>query len=258
MEHAASLRSKVSEEEWAVREDLAAAYRLVAHFGMTDMIFTHVTARVPGPEHHILINRYGQFFDEVTASSLVKCDLDGKVVEAGAAEEGLQAMVNPIGFGFHAAVHEARPDAGSVIHTHTRPGIAVASLECGLLPLNQTALRFMGRVSYHHYEGIIPDKAELGRMVEALGANPALILHSHGLLTCGRHVPEAFHFIYYLEEACRLQLEILSTGQNPVTPSEESQASAINYFKNNKFVPGEREWPALRRMLDRIAPDYTD
>lgn len=253
-----SLRGKVSEAEWEVRVNLAAAYRLIDYFGMTDMIFTHVTARVPGPEHHILINRYGHFFEEVTASSLVKCDLDGNVVQDEAVEAGLQDMVNPIGFGFHSSVHEARPDVGSVIHTHTPAGIAVSSLDCGLLPSNQTALRFMDRISYHDYEGVLPDKGELKRMTAALGQNPALILHNHGLLTCGRHVQEAFHLMYYLEEACQLQLDILQTGQkiHPIDPDVMQQAA--RFFRESKYVPGEREWPALLRMLDRIDPGYRE
>lgn len=249
----------ISDQEWAVREDLAAAYRLIARYGMTDLIFTHVTARVPGPDHHILINRYGQFFEEVTASSLVKCDLNGNVVDMGAADEGLQATVNPIGFGFHASVHEARPDVGSVIHTHSRAGIAVSALACGLLPLTQTALRFTGRISYHDYEGVLPERPELARMVAALGPNnPALILRNHGLLTAGRDIQEAFHLIYYLEEACRLQLDILATGEAPYPLPEAVQAQAANYFQTNKNPTGHREWPAHRRMLDRIDASYKD
>lgn len=235
----------MAQQEWQVRVDTAACYRLLHHFGLTDMIFTHVTGRVPGADHHILINPYGLFFAEVTPANLVRCDLDGVV------QDGADATVNPIGFGFHAAVHRARPDAGCVIHTHSRAGIAVSALERGLLPLTQTALRFKDRVAYHTYEGVIPDPAELGRMVAALGDKPALILHNHGLLTVGRTVAEAFHLIYYLEEACRLQLDILTTGEALVTPAPEVQAQAAAYFQQHTHIPGHREWPALLRMLDR-------
>ncbi len=247
-----SARGEVSEEEWALRVDLAACYRLISHYAMTDLIFTHATARVPGPEHHILINPYGFFFDEVTASNLLKCDLDANVM--GASEH----RANPIGFNFHAVVHEAREDAQCVIHTHSHAGIVVATMQRGLLPLTQTALRFMDQLAFHTYEGVLPDKAELQRMVAALGDKKALLMGNHGLLVVGRSIQEAFHLIYYLEQACRLQIDLLTSGEALVALPQEVQDQARDYFIHNKYPTGTREWPAYLRMLDRIDPGYRD
>ena len=242
--------SGIDAEEWALRVDLAACYRLIDHYGMTDLIFTHVTARVPGPDHHILINPYTYFFEEVTASNLVKCDLDATVV----GDSGYKP--NPIGFNFHAVVHEARDNAQCVIHTHSHAGTVVSAMKRGLLPLTQTALRFKDQLGFHAYEGVLPDKPELQRMVEALGDKKGILMGNHGLLVVGRSIPEAFHLIYYLEQACRMQIDLVSSGEELVELPHDVQNQARDYFINNPNPTGEREWPAHLRMLDRIDPSY--
>lgn len=240
----------IDAEEWALRVDLAACYRLIAHYRMTDLIFTHVTARAPGPDHHLLINPYTYFFDEVTASNLIKCDLDGKVVDDS------EHKSNPIGFVFHAVVHAARDDVGCVIHTHSPAGMVVATMERGLLPLNQMALRFKDCYETYEYDGIQPAQEDLDRMVATLGTKKALLMRNHGLLVVGRTVQEAFHLTYYLELACRLQIDMLASGEKLVEPSEKIQNQARDYFINNPNPTGAREWPAHLRMLDRIDPSY--
>jgi len=178
-EAASNVRELVSEEEWQTRVDLAACYRLVHHYGMTDLVYTHLTARVPGPEHHFLINRYGLLFNEITASNLVKIDGEGQIVGGGD-----QSLINYAGFVIHSAVHKARHDVGCVMHTHTTAGMAVSALKSGLLPLTQTAMRFYGRIAYHDYEGPALDLDEQKRLVADLGAHDAMILRNHGLLVC--------------------------------------------------------------------------
>src|SRR5213075_2011700 len=202
---------RVSVEEWATRVNLAACYRLVARYGMTDLIYNHITARVPGPEHHILINAYGMLYEEVTASSLIKVDLAGNIVDKGDTDYS----VNAAGYIIHSAVHEAREDAHCVIHTHTPAGIAVSAMEEGLLPLSQTAMRFHGQVAYHDYEGPAFNRGEKGRLVKHLGDKNAMILRNHGLLVCAPSIPQAFNLIYWLEQACRIQVQLLSS-QRPL------------------------------------------
>ena len=192
--------------EQRLRQELAACYRLIAHFRMSDLIFTHISLRLPGPEHHFLINPYGLLFDEITASSLVKIDLQGRPVEPS------PHPVNPAGFVIHSAIHAAREDAHCVLHTHTRAGCAVAALECGLLPVNQMSMEFYGRVAYHAYEGIALDMDEQQRLVADLGDKPVMILRNHGLLATGGSVAEAFLRMYYLEKACEIQLAAQSAG----------------------------------------------
>lgn len=242
----------ISEEEWALRIDLAACYRLIAHYGMTDFIFTHVTARVPGPDHHLLINPYTFFFEEVTASNLIKCDLDGAVVGES------EYRSNPIGFAFHAVVHEARDDVGCVIHTHSHAGTVVSTMERGLLPLSQMALRFKGRVETYEYDGVAPSKSDLANMVATLGDKAVLLMRNHGLLVAGKTIQEAFHIAYYLEQACRQQIDMLASGEKLIEPSEAIQNQVRDYFINNPNPTGAREWPAHLRMLDRIDPSFRD
>ncbi len=186
--------------EQYLREELAACYRLIAHYRMSDLIFTHISVRIPGPEHHFLINPYGLMFDEITASSLVKIGLDGRAVEPS------PHAVNPAGFVIHSAIHGAREDAHCVLHTHTRAGCAVAALECGLLPVNQISMEFYGKVAYHDYEGVALDLDEQQRLVRDLGDKPVLMLRNHGLLTVGATVSQAFLRMYYLEKACDIQI----------------------------------------------------
>src|SRR5690349_16165584 len=193
-----NVRELVSPEEWQVRVDLAAAYRLVAYYGWDDLIFTHISSRVPGPEHHFLINPYGMMFDEITASSLVKVDLDGKVVLDS------PYFINPAGFTIHSAVHAAREDALCVIHLHTEYGIAVSAQRNGLLPLSQQALVALASLAYHDYEGLALDESEKPRLVADLGNKDSMILRHHGLLTVGRTAAEAFLAMFILERACKI------------------------------------------------------
>lgn len=270
-----SLRARVSAQEWALRVDLAACYRLVARYGMTDLIYNHITARVPGPEHHILINAYGMLYEEVTASSLIKVDLAGNIVDRD--EHGYS--VNAAGYIIHSAVHEAREDAHCVIHTHTPAGIAVSAMEEGLLPLSQTAMRFHGHLAYHDYEGPAFNRGEKRRLVEHLGSRNAMILRNHGLLVCAPSIPQAFNLIYWLEQACRIQVQTLScqrplhhAGEEVVVRTAEAlsgmEITLDNEAATNPNVKagaqkagtgyGLLEWPALLRALDRQDPSYKD
>ena len=247
----ADIRAQVSDEEWAVRVDLAAAYRLVAHYGWDDLIFTHLSARVPGPDHHFLINPYDMMFEEITASSLVKIDVEGQPVLP------TSHPVNPAGFTIHSAVLSGRPDVFSVAHTHTRAGMAISAQKDGLLPLNQTALRFYNRLSYHPYEGVALDHSERERLIGHLGTNKAMILRNHGLLSVGETVPEAFNVLAYLEKSCQSQLDALSGGVELELPREEVCEHTAQQFE--KFAPiGHRDWPGLLRKLDRIDPSFRD
>lgn len=270
-----SMRERLSAGEWALRVDLAACYRLVARYGMTDLIYNHITARVPGPEHHILINAYGMLYEEVSASSLIKVDLAGNIVD----KADHDYSVNAAGYIIHSAVHEARADAQCVIHTHTPAGIAVSAMEDGLLPLSQTAMRFHGALAYHDYEGPAFNRGEKGRLVAHLGRQSAMILRNHGLLVCAPSIPQAFNLIYWLEQACRIQVQILSC-QRPLhaaTPEViERTAEALsgmeitldNEAATNPHLKagaqkagsgyGLLEWPALLRALDRQDPSYRD
>jgi ribulose-5-phosphate 4-epimerase/fuculose-1-phosphate aldolase len=251
---ATNVRQLVSEEEWQVRVDLAACYRLVHHHRMTDLVYTHLTARVPGPEHHFLINRYGLLFNEITASNLVKIDEEGRVVGGGADEEN---VVNYAGFVIHGAVHMGRPDVGCVLHVHTRASMAVSALECGLLPITQTAMRFFGHLGYHDYEGPALDLEERARLVADLGPHNAMILRNHGLLACGRTVAEAFNMLYWLERACDAQVAAMSCGSKLRVPSDEVAAKTAHLYDpatRRRF--GLLEWPAMLRLVDAIDPSY--
>jgi ribulose-5-phosphate 4-epimerase/fuculose-1-phosphate aldolase len=206
--HAPSIRDQVSEEEWALRVDLAAAYRLVAYYRWDDLIFTHLSARVPGPDHHFLINPYTHMFDEITASSLVKIDVEGnRVMEA-------RQPVNKAGFVIHSAIHMGRDDAHAVLHLHTPHGQAVSAMEEGLLPHTQTAMIARHDVAYHDFEGIATDLDERERLVRDLGTKNAMILRNHGTLTVGESVPQAFLRMYYLERACEAQVMMLTAGRD--------------------------------------------
>ncbi|BDB30306.1 L-fuculose phosphate aldolase [compost metagenome] len=210
------MRSNYSDAEWKTRCELAALYRILAHHRMTDHIYTHISARVPGTdEHHFLINPYGLMFHEITASSLVKIDMHGRILESGS--KGPQ-RVNTAGFMIHSAVHMARHDISCVVHTHTAAGIAVSAQEQGLLPISQHALKFYERISYHEYEGIASDEAERARLVADLGNNKAMVLRNHGLLAAGTTVAEAFIVIYYLERACQAQVAALAGGSRLTYP----------------------------------------
>ncbi|MBO9547263.1 class II aldolase/adducin family protein [Caulobacter sp.] len=241
--------SDYSALEATVRIDLAAAYRLVALFGWDDLVFTHISARVPGPEHHFLINPFGWMFEEITASSLVKVDLHGNVV--GETTE----MVNPAGFTIHSAVHEARPDAGCVMHLHTVAGTAVSSQEAGLLPLNQTAMLLNGKVAYHDFEGVALDHDERPRLVADLGDKSAMILRNHGTLVAGASVAEAFTTMYFLERACEMQ--VAAQGGGPLRiPDDHVQGVVEEQSQGLSVVANGLVWPGLLRRLKRLNPGY--
>ncbi|MQA94326.1 MAG: class II aldolase/adducin family protein [Streptosporangiales bacterium] len=246
-------------EERRLREELAAVYRLLAHFRMTDLIFTHVSVRLPGPDHHFLINPYGLLFEEITASSLVKIGLDGRPVEP------TPYKVNPAGFMIHSAVHGAREDARCVVHTHTRAGTAVAAQEQGLLPVNQISLEFYGKVAYHDYEGIALNADERERLVADLGDKPVMILRDHGLLTVGETAAEAFLRMFYLDKACEIQLAAQAGGAALRLPDAEVCAYTARQFAGEADGDDvtdddstELAWSALLRLLDRVAPGYKD
>jgi ribulose-5-phosphate 4-epimerase/fuculose-1-phosphate aldolase len=250
---AASLRSQVSDQEWQVRVDLAAAYRLVANYGWDDLIFTHLSARVPGPEHHFLINAYGMMFDEITASSLVKVNLEGEIVEPS------PYFINPAGFTIHSAVHAAREDALCVIHLHTKYGIAVSAQKDGLLPISQQSLFALASLGYHQYEGLALNEDEKSRLVADLGNKTNMILRNHGLLTVGRTPAEAFLSMYILESACRIQILAQSGGatllpvSEPILEAVASQLDAVTVGQGAQLA-----WPGLLRKLDRIDPSYRE
>lgn len=237
-------------EEAALRVDLAAAYRLLAHYGMDDTIYTHTSVRLPGEPHRFLINRYGMTFDEIRASDLVTVDPEGHAVDG--TEE-----VNPAGFTIHSAIHGYREDAVCVMHTHTLAGMAVAALEAPLLMINQMSMEFHGRLATHAYEGIALDLSERERLRTDLGDKPAMIMKNHGLLTVGRTVAEAFYLMYYLDMACRIQLEAQKAGTAILVPDEATVAHAAGQF-GGATPRGARMWPALLRKLDRIDPGFRD
>jgi ribulose-5-phosphate 4-epimerase/fuculose-1-phosphate aldolase len=258
--NAVEVKARVGAAEWALRVDLAAAYRLVDLYGWTDMVYNHISARVPGPEHHFLINPYGLAYEEITASSLIKIDLAGNIVYAPDPAYG----INAAGYVIHSAVHEALPDAGCVIHTHTPAGMAVSALKCGLLPMCQTAMRF-ATVAYHDYEGVALDLDERKRLVANLGDSQVMLLRNHGLLALGRTIPEAFNNMYRLERACQVQLLALACNTELHMPAEEAVKRAnVQLSKNTAAGHGGRdtppfgvlEWPSLLRKLDRRDPSY--
>jgi ribulose-5-phosphate 4-epimerase/fuculose-1-phosphate aldolase len=243
----------ISEEEWKIRCDLAALYRLVAHLKMTDLIYTHLSARVPGPEHHFLINHYGVLFHQMRASDLVKVDLDGNIVG-----EQSSKRVNAAGFTIHSAIHMAREDMMCVIHTHTAAGIAVSAQKQGLLPISQHSLRFYGHLAYHGYEGIALDLDERDRLVADLGKHPAMILRNHGLLVGGRTIPEAFSEIYYLERACQAQVAALAGGSELIFPPKEVCEHTAKQFRERegKLEHYEMLWQSCLTLVENDKPDY--
>lgn len=233
--------------EATVRRDLALLYQLIAHFRMTDLIDTHISARVPGSEDHFLINRYGVLFHEMRPETLVKIDTEGRAVENG--NSALQ-RVNAAGFTIHSAVHMARHDLACVIHTHTADGIAVSAQRKGLLPLSQHSLRFYNRLAYHEYEGIALDLEERERLVADLGNHKAMILRNHGLLAAGNTIQEAFVNIYYLERACQAQIKATSGGAELVYPSPEvCERTARQYERPTAPEYCQRVWNAAVRLL---------
>jgi ribulose-5-phosphate 4-epimerase/fuculose-1-phosphate aldolase len=244
--------ARCSPEEWAIRVDLAAAYRLVAHFRWDDLVFTHITARVPGPEHHFLINPYGMLFDEITASGLVKIDLHGnKVAET-------PWPINPAGFVIHSAIHAAREDAQCVMHTHTLNGVAVSAQRNGVLPLSQQSIFVLQSLAYHDYEGVALRDDEKPRLVADLGNKHFLLLRNHGLLTVGRTVADAFQAMYLFETTCAIQVraqagggELIPISRQIIDTAREQARQVANGVGSEKLL-----WPGLLRRLDRLDPSY--
>ena len=250
-------KKMISAEEMKVRQDLAAAYRLVDLFGWSDLIGTHLSARIPGSEDHFLINPYGLLFEEITASSLVKVDMYGNII--GETEQ----EINPAGFIIHSAVHMARPEVAGVMHTHTPACVSIATQKAGLLPLTQHALAVLDHTAYHEYEGISMDEGERERIAEDFGDKNILFLRNHGVLTAGRTVAETFVWLYRAERASRMQLAIQQSGADYIEIPESIQQSTIAQNRKNNSDSGYRpiglkEWPALLRRLDRIDPGYKD
>lgn len=248
------VRDLVSEAEWNARVDLAAGYRLIAHFGMSDLIYNHITCHVPDAKQEILINPYGLLYEEITASSLIKINLAGDILFNPNPTYG----INPAGYVIHSAIHGARPDVDCVIHTHTRAGMAVSALACGLMPIAQTNMRF-GKIAYHEYEGVAVDLDERERLVADLGNSDVMILRNHGLLTCGPSVAEAFNTMYWLENACKVQLDALACNTELHLPQEAVIAKTAHQFEPHVRRPyGLMEWPAMLRLLDRRDTSYRD
>jgi ribulose-5-phosphate 4-epimerase/fuculose-1-phosphate aldolase len=243
--------------EQKVREDLAALYRLMAHFRMTDMIDTHITARLPGPKPAFLINRYGVLFHEMRASDLVKIDYEGKVIDERARDTPELFVVNEAGFTIHSAVHMAREDIAFVVHTHTAAGTAVSAQEQGLLPISQHALKFYGKLGYHDYEGIALDLGERERLVADLGPHKAMILRNHGLLAGGATAAHAFHEIYFLERACQAQVQALAGGvQLRIPPEHVRELTARQFDSEGADAIIELAWQAALRLITDNLPDY--
>jgi ribulose-5-phosphate 4-epimerase/fuculose-1-phosphate aldolase len=246
-----SVEGRVSDEEWAIRVDLAAAYRMVAHYGWDDLIFTHLSARVPGPKHHFLLNPYNLMFEEVTASSLVKVDEKGNPVDA------TPFITNPAGFTIHSAIHMARNDAHAVMHLHTPAGQAVSAHEDGLLPLTQTAMLVRGDLAFHDYEGVAVDLDERERLVADLGDKNAMILRNHGTLAVGKNVGECFVRLYFLERACQAQIMALSAGDKVNNPPQGApEITAQQGQVGVALAANLLAWPALKRKAYRLDPSF--
>ncbi|MFN3511843.1 MAG: class II aldolase/adducin family protein [Phenylobacterium sp.] len=245
----ASLKGKVSPEEWQARVDLAALYRLVALHGWDDLIYTHISARIPGPEHHFLINPYGWLFDEITASSLVKIDLDGNVLQETA------DFINPAGFTIHSAIHAAREDARFVMHLHSDQGVAVAAQKDGLLPLSQHALIVRPRLAYHDYEGIALNLDERERLVADLGDKTLMLLRNHGTLSVGATAADCWVGMFFLERACLQQMMALAAGRENVLIAPQTAQDEVR-MQTSGGVGGGLAWPGCLRRLDRELPGY--
>ena len=248
-----SKKDEVSAEEWQLRVDLAAAYRLIAMYGWDDLIFTHISARIPGDEHHFLINPYGMMFEEITASSLVRVDQEGNKINPDDFD------INPAGFTIHSAIHAVRDDATCVMHTHTTAGVAVSAQQDGLLPLSQQSLFPLSNLAYHDYEGVALREDEKSRLQKDLGENNFMILRNHGLLTTGGSVADAFLGMYILQRACEVQIGALS-GNRELTPIPAGIVDTIRQqaAQVTRGMGGKLAWPGLLRKLDRDNPGFRD
>ena len=255
MAQTAAFRNDMTEAEWQVRVDLAAAYRLVDLFGWSDLLGTHLSARVPGPDEHFLINPFGVLFEEMTASALIKVDAEGNCLTDSS------YSINPAAFVIHSAVHLAVPELTCVMHTHTRDGVGVACQEDGILPISQQALSIYAHTAYHDYEGLAFNLEERERLVRDLGDNRVMVLRNHGLLTVGKTIGEAFMWMYRAERACRMQLAFQQAGAELIPIPEDIQRTSLERNRKANSPEGYRpigvnEWPALRRKLDRENPGY--
>jgi ribulose-5-phosphate 4-epimerase/fuculose-1-phosphate aldolase len=245
-----SLKEVVSEQEWNLRVDLAACYRLVAMYGWSDLVFTHISARIPGPEHHFLINPYGLMFDEITASSLVKVDQQcNKLIDS-------PFPVNPAGFTIHSCIHEAREDAGCVLHTHSRAGVAVSAQKCGVLPISQQSTFVCASLAYHDYEGVALRDEEKPRLQRDLGDKTFLMLRNHGLRVVGKTVPDAFLSMYTFENTCRIQIDAQAGGELIQVDPRILQGLAEVLKTVTAGQGANLAWPALLRKLDRVDPSF--
>jgi ribulose-5-phosphate 4-epimerase/fuculose-1-phosphate aldolase len=241
-----SVKNSVSEEEWQTRVALAACYRLVDLYGMTDLIYNHITACIPGTDH-LLINLYGLLYKEISACCLVIIEVEGNILDKTDTDYG----INKSGYVIHGAIHKARPDVRCVIHTHTRAGIAVSAMKCGLLPMSQTSIRFNNHIGYHAYEGPAVDLEERIRLVSDLGSHDAMILKNHGLLTCGATIQQAFNTMYQLETACRAQVDAMASRTELDIPSETVLEHTAHLYQPTTRRPyGILEWPAMIRYLE--------
>lgn len=250
-----SLKASVSAAEWQARVDCACAYRLVRHYGMDDMIYNHISARIPGTEE-FLLNPFGLLYEEICASSLIKVDLAGKVLWQPEWPKGLNYTFNLAGFVIHGAIHEAKPEVQCIIHTHSLAGMAVASLEKGLLPMTQTAMRFAS-VACHDYEGVVLEMDERKRLIANLGDADVMLLRNHGLLAVGKSVAEAFNNMYRLERACRTQLLAQAANDRMLLPPAAVIEKTNHLYRPEVRRPmGVLEWPAMRRLADRLDPSY--
>lgn len=246
------MTQKYSKEEQEARVNLAACYRLMPLFGMSDLIYNHITARIPGTDDELLINPYGFMYEEITASSLIKINLKGDVIDNPHNDYSL----NEAGYVIHSAVHGARHDVGCVIHTHSRAGMAVSVMKEGLLPLTQTAMRFKN-IAYHDYESVAINMDEQSRLVADLGTQDAMVLHNHGLLVASPSIAEAFNAMYWLEMACRAQVDAMSSGASLIIPSDEVVSRTHRLYQPDVRRPfGLMEWPAMLRYLDRRDASY--
>jgi len=250
-----SMKERCTPAEWQARVDLAACYRLVDLYGMSDMMANHVSMRVPGEEGAFLINAYGMMYEEITASSLIKIDVEGNILSRPDFGE-LDYGINKAGYVIHSAIHAARPELACVIHTHSWASMAVSALECGLLPITQTAMRFL-KIAYHDYQGVVLDTAEQASLLRDLGDGDALILRNHGALTVGRTVGEAFNWMHRIELACHSQLAAMACNTPLIKVSQPVlEATWNNYQRGTRRPFGVMEWPALLRKLDRLDPSY--
>jgi ribulose-5-phosphate 4-epimerase/fuculose-1-phosphate aldolase len=251
----ASLKGKVDAAEWEARVDCACAYRLVRHYDLDDLVYNHISARIPGTEH-FLLNPFGLLYEEICASALIKVDIDGNVLWSPRFPAGLDYKFNPAGYVIHSAIHRARPEVHCIIHTHSLAGMAVGALQQGLLPMTQTAMRF-SKVAYHDYEGVVLDSGEQRRLLKDLGDSEVMLLRNHGVLAVGNSVAQAFNNIYRLERACRAQLLAMACNAKLVLPRASVIAKTNHLYKPEVRRPyGVMEWPAMRRLADRLDPSY--